>query len=165
MNSNGLISHFKVSSIVLNSFEVKSPSKRKRAQQKPKECEIEFGTMCLPGSVIVTLPIRSMSPNQFEPWQKKHKREKDQKRAVMFSLIPVKQQIQLPCSLKFTRYAPKWLDKHDNLPMSMKKIVDQTCAEIVCDFVPGRADSYDCFTIEYDQVKSKTYAVKIEITF
>lgn len=165
MISNGLISHFKAPPVDQNLADVKSPSKRKKDQQKPKECEIEFGVFASPGRVIVTLPLRTMSPNQFEPWQKRHKREKDQKRAVMFSLIPIKQQIQLPCNLKFTRHAPKWLDKHDNLPMSMKKIVDQTCAEIVCDFVPGRADSYDCFTIEYDQVKSKTYAVKIEITF
>ncbi len=165
MNSNAIISHSNWSPLIQNPLDVKSPSKRKTSDLKPKECEIEFGTVCSPGRVLITLPVRTLSPNQFEPWQKRHKREKAQKRAVMFALIPIKQQIRLPCVLKFIRYAPKWLDKHDNLPMSMKKMVDQACAEIVCDFVPGRADSYDCFTIEYDQVKSKTYAVQIEITY
>jgi hypothetical protein len=127
------------------------------------EKPVEFSTEINNNHIAITLPIRTMSPNQFEPWQKKYKREKNQKRAVVFSMIPVKKTIVPPVKLKFTRYAPGWLDAHDNLPMSMKKIVDQTCAEIVNDFVPGRADSYDCFTFEYDQIKSKKYGVKIEI--
>lgn len=109
------------------------------------------------------LPLRTYSPNQFEAWQKRHKREKAQKRAVMFALIPIKHQIKIPCTLCFTRYAPRFLDEHDNLRMSVKKILDQTCAEIINDFVPGRADGNKFFKFEFDQIKSKVYGVKIEI--
>jgi hypothetical protein len=132
-----------------------------------KEKLINFVPFCKsePGIVTLCLPIRTFSPNQFEAWQKKYKREKAQKRAVIFAIMPYRQIIKIPCILKFTRYAPGWLDAHDNLPMSMKKIVDQVCAEITCDFVPGRADSYDCFTIQYAQEKCKNYGVKIEIIF
>lgn len=128
-----------------------------------KQVAIEFGTKIKEDGVLITLPLRTYSPNVFEPWQKRHKREKAQKRAVVFAMIPIKEHLQTPCKIKFTRYAPGWLDAHDNLPMSFKKILDQTCAEIVNDFRPGHADSYDCFTFEYDQVKSKQYGIKIEI--
>ncbi len=134
---------------------------------KEKEASIDFKTMINDNCIEITLPLRTLSPNQFEAWRKRYAREKGQKRAVMFAMIPVKEKmlIQLPCKLKFIRYAPKHLDAHDNLPMSMKKIVDQVCAEITCDFVPGRADSYEGFSFEYAQVKSKEYGVRIEIRF
>lgn len=163
IKSNGPISHFKVSNSSLNVLDLKSPKPQQKTLECVKECEIEWFNKIHESGVEIMLPLRTVSPNQFEPWQKRHKREKAQKRAVMFAMIPIKDHLQTPCKIKFTRYAPKWLDAHDNLPMSMKKILDQTCAEITNDFVPGRADSYDCFTFEFDQVKSKQYGVKIEI--
>jgi hypothetical protein len=74
------------------------------------EKPVEFSTEINNNHIAITLPIRTMSPNQFEPWQKKYKREKSQKRAVVFSMIPVKKTIVPPVKLKFTRYAPGWLD-------------------------------------------------------
>lgn len=65
----------------------------------------------------------------------------------------------------FVRYAPKTLDKHDNLPMSLKWIVDQTCSEITNEHRPGLADNFKDIDIHYDQVVSKQYYVKIVITF
>jgi len=132
------------------------------------EKPIEFCTIINPGHVEMTLPFRTISPNASEPWQKRYKREKEQKKGVRLLMLSVKNKIlkiHRIYNLKFTRYAPKFLDAHDNLPMSLKKIVDQTCAEIAQDFVPGRADGYSCFKFEYDQVKSKYYGVKIEITY
>lgn len=150
----------------------KAKTRKVKATKKQElhELPIQFGTKSEPGKIEIMLPLRTLSPNQCEPWRKRHAREKIQKRAVMFAMIPIKEKL-LPLlqgkeiTLKFTRYAPKFLDAHDNLPMSVKKICDQTCAEIINDFVPGRADSYSCFKFEYDQVKSKEYAVKIEILF
>lgn len=150
-----------------NPLNVKSPQPRKKIKEGVPKEELVFGTIINPGHVAITLPIRTYSPNQYEPWQKKAKREKAQKRAVMFAMIPIKEThrdiLSLPCTVRLTRFAPKFLDAHDNLPMSQKKILDQTCAEITGDFVPGRADSYAGFTFQYDQVKSKVYGIKIEI--
>lgn len=151
---------------------VESYQPKKLARQKADNEVLEFGTVINPGYISITLPLRTLSPNQSEPWRKRYAREKTQRRAVMFAMIAVKEKIkaatlQGPFALTFTRYAPKALDAHDNLPMSMKKIVDQTCAELVGDFVPGRADGYGCFTFAYAQekTKGKEYAVKIEIRF
>jgi len=142
---------------------------------KQTEASFEIRTVINPGHIEITLPLRTLSPNQSEPWRKRYAREKAQRRAVMFAMIAVKEKIpQIELSgasgkikLKFTRYAPKGLDAHDNLPMSVKKICDQTCAEIMCDYVPGRADGASCFEFEYDQVKTKAkvYGVKIEIRY
>ncbi len=139
------------------------------------EQPIEFCTVINTGHIVITLPLRTLSPNQSEPWRKRYAREKAQRRAVMFAMIAVKEKIPQAAfavdpgkiKLKFTRYAPKGLDAHDNLPMSVKKICDQVCAEIMCDYVPGRADGAACFEFEYAQVKTKAkiYGVKIEIKY
>ncbi len=166
------ISNVDVVPRLLNAKNVESPSRKKTSSLITS---IEFCTRINPGHVEITLPLRTLSPNQNEPWRKRHAREKDQRRAVMFAMIAVKEKIQLLdvpersgiFHLKFTRYAPKFLDAWDNLPFSFKKILDQTCAEILCDYVPGRADGAGCFRFEYDQVKTKgkVYGVKIEIRY
>jgi hypothetical protein len=140
---------------------------KKRLPQKKEHISLVFGTKSEPGRIEIILPIRTISEaNCFEPWRNKHKRHKAQKRAVMFAMLPIKQFITTDkCTLRFIRYAPGTLNAHDNLRMALKYIVDQTCAEIMNDFRPGRADDGDNFTFEYDQVKSKEYAVKIEILF
>lgn len=119
-----------------------------------------------PGKVTMTLPIRTVSEaNNFDPWTKKHKRHKSQKRTVFFAMINLKRYITLPCTITFIRYAPKSLDRHDNLPISMKYICDQVCAEITQEHRPGLADNFQDINIKYDQIISKTYAVKIIIEF
>jgi hypothetical protein len=116
--------------------------------------------------VVLTLPLKTVSEgNCFETWQKKHARHKIQKKAVVIAMIQVRQHLQLPCKLTFVRYAPRELDRQDNLPMSQKWICDQTCAELTGDFRPGRADNDKRISFAYDQVKSKEYGVKIIIEF
>jgi hypothetical protein len=125
-----------------------------------------FPNVDLPKLISLTLPIRTVSEaNCFEPWQKKHKRHKNQKKIVFFALLEVKHLIKLPCKIKYIRYAPKELDVFENLPMSFKYINDSVCAEITGDYRPGRADGTKEITQSCDQVKSKQYAVKIIIEF
>ncbi len=145
----------------------------KRIKEKPPKIieSLDFGSKVLPnldfpGMIVLTLPLRTVSEaNCFEPWQKKHKRHKAQKKAIFFAILEHKHLIQLPCRITFIRYAPKPLDKHDNLPISQKYICDQLCAEITNDHRPGRADDNSQIEIKYDQVKSKVYGVKIIIEF
>lgn len=63
-----------------------------------------------------------------------------------------------------TRHAPKKLDRHDNLPMSLKYILDACCAVITNDYRPGRADDDENIQVTYNQVISKQYAVKIHFS-
>jgi hypothetical protein len=127
---------------------------------------LDFGSSFENDTVTLTLPLRTVSEaNCFEPWQKKHKRHKAQKKAVFFAILEHKHLIRLPCRITFIRYAPKFLDKHDNLPISQKFICDQVCAEITGEHRAGRADDNELIQIKYDQVKSKVYGVKIIIEF
>jgi hypothetical protein len=151
-----------------------TPEKKVRRKKAPlkenSEIELEFGVKLFPDPspkmITLTLPIRTVSEaNCTEPWQKRHKRHKLQKKTIFFELLPYKYLISTPCTITLIRYAPKELDKHDNLPMSFKYLLDGLAAEISGDYRPGRADSSNNFTIHYDQVKSKAYGVKIIIEF
>jgi hypothetical protein len=158
---NTSISHFKASPIDQNSLNVKSVRLCKKI--KP-ESNLEFGTIIQDRQIIITEPIKlANEANSSEGWRAKHARHKAQKKAVFVAMLPIKHLIKMPCTLKVTRFAPKELDRHDNLPYSAKWVMDQLCAEITGDLRPGRADNYQGFTFEYDQVKSKKYATKIEI--
>lgn len=118
------------------------------------------------GSVVLELPIRTVSEaNNFEHWTKRHKRHKSQQLAVMQALKPHRKVIQMPCKILLTRFAPKKLDRHDNLPMSFKYIVDICCAIISGNYDLGKADDDEGITIAYDQIKSEKYGIRIEITF
>lgn len=135
--------------------------KKKKIDPEPN---LQFAYIVQYRQIIITLPIKAANEaNHAEPWRKRHARHKAQKNAVFVALLNCKQLVSFPCHLKFTRFAPKMLDAHDNLPMSMKWICDQTCAELTGELRPGLADNMPGFTFEYDQVKSKIYAVKIEI--
>ncbi len=127
---------------------------------------MEFGTLIGDRQIIITEPINlANEANSSEGWRAKHARHKAQKKAIFVAMLPVKELVKLPCTLKITRYAPKLLDAHDNLPYSCKWVMDQLCAEITGDLRPGRADNVKGFTFLYAQEKSKIYAIRIEITW
>ena len=171
MIANGLISQSQAFGAIKKTKTRKAKVKPKQANLGPLESVLEFGTKSIINSdaistVVLTLPIRTVSEaNCFEPWQKKHKRHKNQKKLVFFALLEVKHLIKLPCKIKYIRYAPKELDVFENLPMSFKYINDAVCAEITGDHRPGRADGTKEIIQSCDQVKSKQYAVKIIIEF
>lgn len=112
------------------------------------------------------LPIRTASEaNSSEHWNKKAKRHKLQKRWIKAAFHRERPQIALPALVVLTRLAPRALDCQDNLPCSMKYIVDAIAEELTGNYVPGRADGDKRITWEYHQEKGepKEYAVKIEI--
>jgi hypothetical protein len=157
-----------IDSLSSNEFGDLKKDKPKKVARKAKlrvsknETTLNFGTEIENGRVVITLPIRTVSEgNNFDPWRKKHARHKDQKRAVMFAMFPIKSKLSLPCKITLVRYAPRELDVFENLPYSLKWIADQVCAELTGDHRPGRADGDKRISIKADQVKSKIYAVKI----
>lgn len=100
-----------------------------------------------------------------ENWVQKHKRHKKQKGIVRMMLMRFRSDFKIPCVITLTRFAPTKLDRHDNLPMSMKWILDSCCEVITGDFRPGRADDNEEIDVKYRQVISKEYGVKIEVNY
>lgn len=130
------------------------------------EAKLGMKTEVCEKRVVLTIPLRTKSEaNCFEHWRLKHKRHKAQQSAVALALKPVRSKIQLPCKILLTRIAPNKLDKHDNLPMSFKYIVDACCAIITGNFTSGKADSDERISIAYDQIDSKSYGIRIEVSW
>lgn len=100
-----------------------------------------------------------------EHWTDKHKRHKKQKGLVGLMLRKFSKYLKIPCLITLTRYAPCKLDRFDNLPMSMKWILDAVCEIITGDYRPGRADDNEEIDVKYKQVISKEYGVKILIEY
>ena len=131
--------------------------------------------------VLATLPLRTVSEAngglkksfkrggktcyKAEHWTDKHERHQRQKGMVRLVLQKHAGIIKLPCLVTLTRYAPDRLDKHDNLPMSLKWVLDAVCAVITGDYRPGRADDDDRIDVRYSQITSKQYGVRILISF
>ena len=99
-----------------------------------------------------------------EHWSERAKRHRLQKSIINSRLRMHRDFLRLPCHISFTRLAPRKLDKYDNLPMSLKYILDAICEVITQDFVPGRADSHEGFSVSYDQQTNSDYGVLIKIT-
>lgn len=134
--------------------------------KKTTKAKLSMKSEVCEGKVLLTLPLQTKSEaNCFEHWTKKHQRHKIQQRTVASALRPLRDKIKLPCKILLTRIAPNKLDKHDNLPMSFKYIVDACCAIITGNYIAGKADSDERISIAYDQVESKSYGVTIQISF
>lgn len=132
---------------------------------RPLKRLIGHKTEIFNGKVVIHLPVITVSEaNNFDYWTKKNDRHKLQKRVVAAFIKPVKDKIILPCEIRLTRIAPRKLDRWDNLPMSVKYILDAICAHITGDFRPGRADDNAGIIVSYDQRTSPEYGVIIEIT-
>ena len=162
-NPNGSISNRKVPSrSKKRSSNDKVATCKKNSSLVKQTMKSEIGE----NKVILNIPLRTKSEaNCFEPWQVKHKRHKIQQSIIASALKPVASSIKLPCRILFTRLAPKKLDKHDNLPMSFKYIVDAVCSILTGNFISGKADSDERISIAYDQVETKEYSIKIEINY
>ncbi len=116
----------------------------------------------LENQIILTLPIRTVSEaNISEHWSKKADRHKKHKGMVSLYLKPLRKHLKLPCKITMVRYAPRKLDRHDNLPMSFKYILDACCEIITNDFRPGRADDCERIEVSYEQVSHKEYGIII----
>lgn len=117
--------------------------------------------------MIIKLPIKTVSEANLtrEHWTKKHKRHKLQKEAIMLGCSNRITPDMLPCTIKLTRIAPRFLDLHDNLPMAFKFILDSLASLLVPNKANGQADSDSRIQVRYDQIKGipHEYAIQIEI--
>ena len=136
-------------------------------RKKTTRAKLSMKSEVCEGKVILTLPLQTKSEaNCFEHWTKKHQRHKNQQRLVALALRPLRDKIKLPCNILFTRLAPNKLDKHDNLPMSFKYIVDACCAIITGNYKAGKADSDERISIAYlTKLKAKFTEFKSKSLF
>lgn len=115
---------------------------------------------------IFKIPIKTVSEsNSSEHWTKKAKRHTIQKWMVRKAFKDSNFAFKLPLAITMTRIGPKPLDAHDNLPASLKWVLDQIAAEITGIKQAGRADDTKEITWKYSQRKGKVreYAVEIQI--
>ena len=114
------------------------------------------------------IPIRTFSEaNLREHWAVKARRVKLQREAVavMWQMqkqcnrIQVASFVDSGLTITLTRIAPRALDSHDNLPRSMKAVVDQLASQLCIDD--------RCRTIHWQYAqrkgKAKEYAVEVDI--
>lgn len=163
------------------------PSKRMPTNTKVAIKENDAANVCLKhfvqkgdGWIEITLPIITVSEAnggvkksykqngktyyKAEHWTDKHRRHKLQKGSVALMLRPQRDCLSLPCYIMLTRYAPDKLDRFDNLPMSLKWVLDAVCEIITGDYRPGRADAHEgILDVKYAQIQSSEYGVKVRI--
>jgi len=111
------------------------------------------------------LSLRTVSEaNSTEHWRTKNKRHIVQKTYVNSSFLNDQFSCPMPCVVKITRIAPRMLDDHDNLRVSVKWIADQIAVNLTKVVTPGRADDDKRITWQYCQEKRgvREYGVKIE---
>lgn len=92
--------------------------------------------------------------NTHEHWALAHKRHKRQKQLLRYKLSHFFIYKNKPLLIKFTRLYPGKLDKHDNLPMAFKYIVDAVSELIYSSVKAGRADDNKNLEWQYDQEKN-----------
>lgn len=122
--------------------------------------------------IIFTIPLTkdlivSEANRGGEHWTKKHKRHQIQEFLInsYFNTIP-QEIISLPCIVKMTRIAPRFLDEDENLRCSVKYFKDYIAARLIPgNKSAGMKDNDPRIKWAYDQIKGKVreYALKIEI--
>jgi len=162
-NADGSISIRKGGRIDQNGLSNTKVAGRKKKSLEPL---INSKSEICDGKVVIDLPLKTVSEaNCFEHWTTKHARHKAQQKMVSNFLRGCRHLIKLPCRIMLTRFAPDELDSFENLPMSFKYIVDAVCSIITGDYRPGRADGDKRISLDCDQIKSKEYGVRIEISY
>ena len=107
--------------------------------------------------ITLTLPIRLVNlSNERSHWSKKAKRAKEQRGLVALALRAKAKSTPLPIHVCITRIGPRFLDSHDNLPISAKHVAD-SIAEVY-----GIPDNSPLISFEYAQQKG-AYGVLIQI--
>ena len=128
--------------------------------------------------IKIELPIKTVSEaNSSEHWTKKAERHKQQQFILRWGLKNYMCMLKVPCTVKLTRLSPRTLDS-DNLLTSLKYIRDEISEILIPEKkkyylskqgravpIKGRADDDPRIKWEYDQQKSKTQSVMIEIDF
>lgn len=114
----------------------------------------------------IQLPILTVSEanRAGEHWREKGNRHQAQHWEIRAAFRSENPKIELPCTVKLSRLAPRMLDSHDNLTMAFKFIVDEIANQLIPGLKTGKADSDPRIKWEYSQEKRSKYkGIIIEI--
>ena len=125
------------------------------------------------------LPLKTCDEtNAYEHRAVKTRRHRQQQFFIKQLFMHESQEIILPCTVKFIRLSPRFMDEEDNLRMAFKWIKDEVgaclCPSKAVVYVTkkgqvrenkGHADGDKRIKWEYGQEKSTRLGIKIEITF
>lgn len=102
-------------------------------------------------SQVIAIPLFLPSRANFRGHtrSKKHiKMVREQRGTTLLLLNSSARKPELPCAIKLTRIAPRFLDWDDNLPMSFKSVKDG-----ICDWLGVDDRDRDIVKWQYDQQK------------
>ncbi len=116
---------------------------------------LETGTLT---EKTITFPLDTTSPKSMHemPWAK-HKRVKHERNITRVYLLASKPMPAFPLTIRVTRLAPRTLDAHDNLPMSLAAVVDEIADAL------GVPDNDPRLTWRYSQEQQAEYGVRIHM--
>lgn len=131
-----------------------------------KNCLFEVDDS-VPGRVVVHYPAFDTQSelNCFQNWRVRHARHKRQKDLVALYFASSHTKVAPPCKCTLVRQANRFLDDHDNLPSSMKWVVDAIALHLTGDKRPGLADGDKRLTWSYSQEKAKKKGLRIIFEF
>lgn len=104
------------------------------------------------------LPIETVSEaNSTEHWTKKAKRHKQHDKWLLYAFSKDGKRLLSNDKIKirWIRVGSRFLDRHDNLPMSFKYCLDFLTSLLIPGKARGQADSDDRIIWEYDQMTPK----------
>lgn len=136
---------------------VKRPARPRQTMDEDFSCEDQ--------KIVWTMPIYTVSEaNRRLYWRDRHERAKKQRETVGLLLLSRRDVIKsrgLPSKITFVRFGGHYLDPHDNLPGSMKAIVDEFCKFY------GVDDGKTCpFSIAYGfGLGGKYYGVRVTLEY
>lgn len=107
----------------------------------------------------------AIESNSSEHWTVKAKRHKKQKLMIKKVFLSERPPVQPPCIVSITRIAPRELDEHDNLRVSLKWIADALAEYLVPGKANGRADDDKRIQWHFSQKKGliREYGVYVKI--
>lgn len=112
--------------------------------------------------IMISIPIKTVSPNVSEHWRVKHKRNQLHRCLIKLELSKIKKPT-LPCIVVMRRIGAKLLDEEDNLRMALKCPKDVISDWLVPGLAPGRADGDKRITWKYEQEVGRPNSLQLEI--
>ncbi len=137
------------------------PQKRKSGYQQPtispkrrKKIQAWIDEQRQTGNGVF-MPVRTYSPNSHVHFHTHARRVRTIRSAISFAMVLYP--IHPPAIVLITRYSQQLLDKHENLPMSMKPVVDEIAA------FAGVDDKDPRWDWRYAQERAIDFGVRIEL--
>jgi len=116
--------------------------------------------------IVYNIPMKLPSlANLAGSWKANYYSNKKKKELIR--LVLTQNEYRLPCHVIITRVSPRMLDSIDNLPASVKFVIDAVADYLIPGLRPGRADGDKRLSFEVKQEKGcpREQALILELIF